>query len=135
MRRILPIIVFAALSAACPAVAATADVPVHAQPIDQAKVAEIQGLLQKWAQLRSEMTLEDVETIVGPLDQRRVIETLITTRHMAPAMMQNMPSVANRTQEISQSCSAGGTTITFKLVFNAKGKLVQYWMDKPPSGR
>ena len=39
-----------------------------------------------------------------------------------------------KTQEISQPCSAGGTTISFKLVFNAKGKLVQYWMEKRPTG-
>jgi hypothetical protein len=127
----LSAILFASLFVICPAFGAAAEDPANIQQVDEAKVAEIQALLQRWAQLRPGMTVEEVEAIVGsftPLEKYKV-DSFAQDLHLAPERLRG--GLVDMTQEISQSYNIRGTTLSFTLFFNTKRKLVRYWLDNP----
>lgn len=131
MQRILSAVLFSSLFAASPTAGFAADDPQQNQQIVQAKVAEFKSLFQKWSKLRPGMTVEEVEAIVGPLEHnaKDPEEALARLKNLPSPTFTNMPPVERDNIEVHQSCAAGGTTITFRLVFNSKRKLVGYWLD------
>jgi hypothetical protein len=116
----------------CPVLGAEQEPSAQKQQMDSATVAEIQNLFQKWAQLRTGMSLEVVENIVGPLTQRHTVEAMRSADlAMLESSLRSASELNHRTlstQEIGQYYKINGVAISFKLVFDSNGALVKHWL-------